>query len=95
MDKKDILKKYEDIIFDLDKVFCLENVKLCHRLLYEIFKRENIITKINNDAVENSSYFKYKLYSYKVGETVKITVKRNNKEITLKVKLESGSRKKA
>ena len=58
-------------------------------------KKGDIITKINNDAVENSSYFKYKLYSYKVGETVKITVKRNNKEITLKVKLESGSRKKA
>ena len=58
-------------------------------------KKGDIITKINNDAVENSSYFKYKLYSYKVGDTVKITVKRNNKEITLKVKLESGSRKKA
>lgn len=58
-------------------------------------KKGDIITKINNETVENSSYFKYKLYSYKVGDTVKITVKRDNKEITLKVKLESGSRKKA
>ena len=58
-------------------------------------KKGDIITKIDNDKVENASYFKYKLYAHKVGETVNITVKRDNKEITLKVKLESSTHKKA
>ena len=58
-------------------------------------KQGDIITKVEGEAVENSSHFKYKLYEHKVGETIKITVKRNNKEITFKVKLESNSRKKA
>ena len=58
-------------------------------------KKGDIITKIDNDKVENASYFKYKLYAHKVGETVNITVKRDNKEITLKVKLDSSTHKKA
>ncbi len=58
-------------------------------------QKGDIITKVEGEAVENSSHFKYKLYEHKVGETIKITVKRNNKEIVLKVKLESNSRKKA
>ena len=58
-------------------------------------KKGDIITKVEGDTVENSSHFKYKLYEHKVGETIKITVKRDNKEIDVKVKLESNSRKKA
>lgn len=58
-------------------------------------RKGDIILKVNDEEVENSSHFKYKLYEHKVGDTVKITVKRNNKEITFKVKLESNSRSKA
>lgn len=58
-------------------------------------KKDDIILKVEGEEVENSSYFKYKLYSYKVGETIKITVKRDNKEIDLKVKLQSNTGKKA
>ena len=58
-------------------------------------KKGDIIVKLNDEKIDNSSHFKYKLYSHKVGETVNITVKRDNKEVTLKVKLESGTRKKA
>ena len=47
--KSDILKKYEEINFDLSKVFCLENIKLCHRILYELLKKENIINKVNKE----------------------------------------------
>lgn len=58
-------------------------------------RKGDVITKVEGEEIENSSHFKYKLYNYKVGETIKITVKRDKKEITLKVKLESNSRKKA
>ncbi len=58
-------------------------------------KKGDIITKVEGEEVENSSHFKYKLYEHKVGETIKITIKRDNKEITVKLKLESNSRKKA
>lgn len=55
-------------------------------------KAGDVITKINGTEVENSSYFKYKLYSYSIGDTIKITVDRNGKEKTFKVKLESNSK---
>ena len=58
-------------------------------------KKDDIILKVEGEEIENSSYFKYKLYSYKIGDTIKITVKRDNKEINLKVKLESNTGKKA
>ena len=54
-------------------------------------KSGDVITKIDGDEVENSSYFKYKLYSYDIGDTVKITVDRNGKEKTFDVKLASNS----
>ena len=52
-------------------------------------KKGDIIVKVEDTEVENSSHFKYKLYEHKIGDTIKITVKRENKEVTLKVKLES------
>lgn len=51
----------------------------------------DVITKIESDEVENSSYFKYKLYGYDIGDTVKITVERNGKERTFDVKLSSDA----
>lgn len=55
-------------------------------------KAGDIITKIDGDEVENSAYFKYKLYSYDIGDKVKITVNRNGKEKTFTVKLTSSSK---
>lgn len=52
----------------------------------------DIIIKIDGEEVENSSHFKYKLYSHEIGDKVKITVNRNNKEKTLTVELESNSK---
>lgn len=56
-------------------------------------KKDDVIYKVEGEVIENSSHFKYKLYEHKVGDTIKVTVKRNNKEITLKVKLENHSKK--
>lgn len=58
-------------------------------------KKGDIIVKVEDTEVENSSHFKYKLYEHKIGDTIKITVKRENKEVTLKVKLESKNKKSA
>ena len=55
-------------------------------------KAGDIIEEIEDEDVENSSYFKYKLYSHKIGDTVKIKIERNGKEKVFKVKLESNSK---
>lgn len=53
-------------------------------------KSGDVIEKINDDEVENASYFKYKLYNYSVGDKVKITVLRDGKEKTFTVTLEEN-----
>ena len=49
--QKDIITKKQQIEFDIKKIFCLENIKICHRILYELLQKEDIINKINNDIV--------------------------------------------
>ncbi len=53
-------------------------------------KEGDIITKINDQKVENSAYLRYELYKYSVGETITITYNRNGKEATTKVTLSKG-----
>ena len=55
-------------------------------------KAGDVIEEIEGEDIENSSYLKYKLYSYKIGDTVKIKIERNGKEKVFKVKLESNSK---
>lgn len=55
-------------------------------------KAGDVITAVEGEKISNSSYFKYKLYSYEIGDKIKITVKRNNTEKTFTVKLESNSK---
>ena len=52
--KEDIIKKFDEINFDINKVFCLENIKLCYRILYELFKKENIINKTNKEILDKN-----------------------------------------
>ena len=54
--KKCILKKYEELNFDRNKVFCIENIKLCHRILYELLQKENIINKVNKEILSNNNF---------------------------------------
>ena len=53
-------------------------------------KTGDIITKINGETLQNSSYFRYKLYSYKVGDTIKVSIRRDSKDIELSVTLGSN-----
>ncbi len=50
-------------------------------------KKDDIILKVNDESVPTSAYLKYELYKYEVGDTIKITVLRDDTEVTLNVKL--------
>ena len=50
-------------------------------------KKNDIITKINDVKVSTVAEFKYELYKYSVGSTIKVTYVRNDKENTVEVKL--------
>ncbi len=45
------------------------------------------IIKVNDVKVSNTSYFRYELYKYNVGDKINITVERDGKEKTFKVTL--------
>ena len=56
-------------------------------------KKGDKIIKVGDVEVNNSSYFRYQLYKYNIGDKVKITVSRNGSEKTLTVTLTgSGSK---
>ena len=48
-------------------------------------KKGDKIIKVGDVEVNNSSYFRYQLYKYNIGDKVKITVSRNGSEKTLTV----------
>ena len=53
-------------------------------------KKGDLITKINDKEISNSSYLKYELYKYNVGDTIKITYKRDDVENTTDITLSSN-----
>ena len=52
--QKNIDKKYSEINFDLEKVYCLENIKLCYRILYELLSKPNITNQINKEYLNKN-----------------------------------------
>lgn len=53
-------------------------------------KSGDVITKVDGKKVEDVASLHSILYSHKVGDTVNVTVNRNSKTVTLKVKLEAN-----
>lgn len=51
-------------------------------------KEGDIITKINDVTIKNTSYFKYELYKYNIGDKITLTLTRDNKEHKMIIKLE-------
>lgn len=47
----------------------------------------DIITKVDGKDISSSAYLRYYLYRHKVGDEMKVTVIRNNKEKDIKIKL--------
>ena len=56
-------------------------------------KSNDIIVKINNTKIENVAYLRYELYKHSINDVIKITVIRDGKEKTIKVKLTSNEKK--
>ena len=53
-------------------------------------KQGDIITKINNENVDDTAHFNYVLYKYEVGDKITITYIRDGKENTVDVLLSKG-----
>lgn len=47
----------------------------------------DVIIKVNDDKITDTAHFRYCLYKYSVGDTIKITYNRDGNEKTVKVKL--------
>lgn len=56
-------------------------------------KKGDIITKIGNKKISTLAEFRYELYKNKVGDTIKITYIRDNKEKTVSLKLTESQEK--
>lgn len=51
------------------------------------------ILKVNDVEITNTSYFRYQLYKYDIGDKIKITIERNGNEKTLTVTLTGSGEK--
>lgn len=54
-------------------------------------KKGDVITKIDDDKVTNTAYLKYLLYQHNIGDKIKITYIRDNKEKTTQVTLSQAA----
>ena len=54
-------------------------------------QKNDKILKVNDTEITSTSYFKYELYKYNVGDKIKITIERNKKEKVIEVVLGSNS----
>ena len=54
-------------------------------------KDGDIIIKINGEKISTTSEFKYELYKYSIGDTIKVTYIRNGKENSVEVKLNKAN----
>lgn len=52
-------------------------------------EKGDIITKVDDNEISSAAYLRYYLYKHKVGEEMKVTIIRNNKETDVKIKLMS------
>ena len=50
-------------------------------------KSGDIITHINDKSIKNVAYLRYELYKYKIGDTIKIKILRDNEEKEISIKL--------
>lgn len=66
------------VVLNIEKGTPADNVNI---------KVGDVITKINDDVINDSAHFRYCLYKYSVGDTIEITYNRDGNENTINVKL--------
>ena len=54
-------------------------------------QKGDVIIEIDGVKIEDSSYFRYALYKYEIGDTIKVRYYRNNKILETNVKLTKGA----
>jgi len=76
-------KTYENgvIIIDVEKKSTAETIGL---------KSKDVITKVNDTVIKDTLHFKYILYKYSIGDTIKITYERAGIENTVDVTLNNA-----
>ena len=95
--QNNIEQKYNEITFDLNKVYCLENIKLSYRILYELICREDIINEkkiiniLNSNIDKILEIFNLLCNEYYFNISMKLLV--NNLQNLLKKFLESLNKK--
>ena len=55
-----------------------------------LVEENDIITKVDGKEIASSAYLRYYLYKHKVGDEMKVTIIRNNKEKDIKIKLSAN-----
>ena len=50
----------------------------------------DVILGINNDKIKDTAHFRYSLYKYNVGDTIKVKYNRNGKENVISIKLDDN-----
>lgn len=53
-------------------------------------QRGDVIVKVGENKVKNIAEFRYRLFSYNIGEEITLTINRDGKEMEVKVKLEGN-----
>ena len=53
-------------------------------------KAGDVVIEVEEEEVESIAYFRYSLYKHDVGDTIELKINRNNKEKTIKVKLDQS-----
>ena len=53
-------------------------------------KAGDVVIEVEEEEIESIAYFRYSLYKHDVGDTIELKINRNNKEKTIKVKLDQS-----
>lgn len=74
--------KYGSVIISVEQGYPAEELGL---------KKGDVIIAIDDAKVEDTSHLRYILYKYEVGDTIKLTIIRDNKELEFNLKLDRAS----
>lgn len=89
VNEKTTLKRYHNIVVDskIEKGVVVIEIDEKSSVKNTSLQKGDVITKINDDDIENAAYLKYYLYQYKTGDTIELTYYRDGVYKTTKITL--------